>query len=48
MTFEHSPLGSELKKQTEIAGKWYRGLGKYFWFDWGRCKTINKEEKDNG
>ena len=38
--FEYSPLGKELKAQTEIAMKHYQILDDTFGFD----KTINKEE----
>ena len=38
--FEYSPLGKELKAQTEIAMKQYQILDNIFGFD----KTINKEE----
>ena len=31
--FEFSPLGTELKKKTDIAKKQYQGLGNAFKFD---------------
>ena len=39
--FEYSPLGSELKKQNDIAKTRYQGLNKVYQFD----GTINKDDK---
>ena len=46
--FEYSPLGSELKKETDIVGK-HRGLNKVYRSDKKEDdETINIEGKDDG
>ena len=42
--FEHSPLGSELKKRTSVAEKQYQGLHTFFKYDEKEePSTIQKE-----
>ena len=44
--FEYLPLGSELKKQTDIAKKQYQGSQKvYEFYKKGNDKTISKDDK---
>ena len=46
--FENLPLGSELKKQTDIVERQYHGLKKIYKFDKKQSdKTINKAEKED-
>ena len=42
--FEYSPLGIELKKQTDIAKHQYQGLGKVYEFD-GKTIKYDKNQQ---
>ena len=42
--FDHSPLGSEMKKQTDSAKKEYQGLGKIHRFDKEDDELMRKKE----
>ena len=44
--FEYSPLGSELRKQTDIVGKQYLGLNKVYGFDKNEDDKTNKKDQD--
>ena len=47
-SFEYSPFGCKLKRQTDIVEKQYQGLNKVYEFNKKKGdETINKEEKDD-